>query len=103
MPKDQFQSAQEQEIRRWIQKHQEEMICCPNQPGLLVISKQSCLKRYRAALGRVFENVSREDPFHFALKKGLGLCEGCPIGKRLDAEEQKGRSKRPSKRSSTDH
>jgi hypothetical protein len=79
----------DQDVSRWIREHQRDMILCPHQPGLLLISKKACLKRYRAALGRVFEAVSEEDAFHYALKKGLSLCEGCPIGRRLVEEERR--------------
>lgn len=88
-----MQSANDKNVSRWIQKHERDMICCPHQPGLLLISKQSCLKRYQAALARVFDNVSQENPFHFALKKGLTLCQGCPIGVKLDAEARTGRDR----------
>jgi hypothetical protein len=84
--RNEMRSANDKKINRWIQEHEREMICCPHQPGLLLISKKSCLKRYRAALARVFENVSQENPFHFTLKKGLILCEGCPIGRKFDEE-----------------
>jgi hypothetical protein len=82
-------AVNERQISEWIEEHQRDMILCPNQPGLLLISKVACLKRYRAALGRIFETISEEDTFHYALKKGLTLCEGCPIGQKLVNEEQK--------------
>lgn len=82
-------SVNEKEIARWIEEHQREMILCPHQPGLLLISKKACLKRYRAALGRAFETVSEDDSFHYVLKKGLSLCEGCPIGRKLVEEEKR--------------
>jgi hypothetical protein len=81
-------SVQDQEVGKWIQEHEREMIVCPNQPGLLLISKKACLKRYRAALGRAFDTVSEEDAFHYVLKKGLTLCEGCPMGRKLVDEEK---------------
>jgi hypothetical protein len=92
-----MQSAQQQKVNRWIRTHERDMILCPHQPGLLLISRKACLKRYRAALARTFETVSEEDPFHFALKKGLSLCEGCPIGSRFEREiraKSSGRRKR---------
>jgi hypothetical protein len=87
-------STHDKGVNRWIQQHEREMICCPHQPGLLLISKKSCLKRYRAALARVFDNVSEENAFHFALKKGLTLCEGCPIGVKLDRQAKSAATKR---------
>jgi len=81
--------ADEREVDRWIQEHNGELILCPHQPGLLMISKKACLKRHRAALAQVFEGISQEDPFYFALKKGLTLCGSCPIGKRLVEENEK--------------
>ncbi|MGQ9858618.1 MAG: hypothetical protein ACUVS3_08000 [Thermodesulfobacteriota bacterium] len=81
--------AKDQEINKWIEEHRREMIVCPHQPGLLLISKKACMKRYRAALGKAFETVSEDDTFHYVLKKGLGLCEGCPIGRKLVDEEKK--------------
>jgi len=75
------------------------MICCPHQPGLLLISKKACLKRFRAALSRAFESVSQEDPFHYTFKKGLSVCEGCPIGQRLD-QEDRGKTSNQGKNSS---
>lgn len=94
-------SAKEQQVNTWMQRHERDMICCPNQPGLLLISKKSCLKRYRAALARVFENVSQEDPFHYTLKKGFSLCEGCPIGRKLEAEDRARLSKPQGKKSAS--
>lgn len=81
--------AMDQEINKWIEEHRREMIVCPHQPGLLLISKKACMKRYRAALGKAFETVSEDDTFHYVLKKGLELCEGCPIGRKLLDEEKK--------------
>lgn len=79
----------DQDISKWMEEHQGEMIVCPHQPGLLLISKKACMKRYRAALGKAFETVSEDDSFHYVLKKGLGLCEGCPIGRKLVDDEKK--------------
>lgn len=78
----------DEDVTRWMEEHQGEMICCPHQPGLLLISKKACLKRFRAALSKAFESVSEENPFHYTLKKGLSVCEGCPIGQRLDREDR---------------
>jgi len=89
-----MQSANDQTVSRWIRTHEREMIVCPHQPGLLLITRKSCLKRYRAALARAFETVSEENPFHHALRKGLSLCEGCEIGRRLDAEGRERRAGR---------
>ena len=91
---DSMQSANDQTVSRWIRTHEREMIVCPHQPGLLLITRKSCLKRYRAALARAFETVSEENPFHHALRKGLSLCEGCEIGRRLDAEGRERRAGR---------
>jgi hypothetical protein len=86
----QNQTRSNSEIDKWMQEHQGEMIYCQRQPGLLMITKKACLKRYRAAQAKIFESVSQEDPFHYALKKGLDICEGCPIGMKLDKEERAG-------------
>ncbi len=85
-------TVNENEIARWIEEHQREMIICPHQPGLLLISKKACIKRYKAALGRAFETISEDDSFHYVLKKGLSLCEGCPIGRKLVEEEKRSAS-----------
>ena len=83
-------SVKEQEVSKWIREHERDMILCPNQPGLLMISKKACRKRYRAAISRVFESISEENTFHHALKKGLTLCQGCPIGQKLVDREKRG-------------
>ena len=85
-------TVNENEIARWIEEHQREMIICPHQPGLLLISKKACIKRYKAALGRAFETISEDDSFHYVLKKGLSLCEGCPIGRKLVEKEKRSAS-----------
>jgi hypothetical protein len=90
-------SSKKTVVSRWMEEHHGQMISCPHQPGLLLISKKACLKRYRAAVARVFDNISEENVFHYTLKKGLTTCEGCPIGRKLDGEQRalstrKGRS-----------
>ncbi len=95
---DSMGSVNDQTVSRWIRTHEREMMVCPHQPGLLLITRTSCLKRYRAALARAFETVSEENPFHHALRKGLSLCEGCQIGRRLDAQ---GREKRAARQEET--
>lgn len=84
-----MEAIRDQDIERWMEEHQREMIVCPHQPGLLLISKKACVKRYKAALGRAFETISEDDTFHYVLRKGLSLCEGCPIGRKLLEEERR--------------
>jgi hypothetical protein len=69
----------------WLEVNHEGMIRCPFQPGQLVISRAACLKRHIAAAATDYEDIMKVDPFRHKLKKGLLLCAGCAIGKRLAA------------------
>lgn len=76
-------SYKEQGVKKWLEKNRQEMICCPYQPGQLMISKQSCSKRYEIGQREDFDDLMRGDVFNYAYKKGLSLCRNCPLGKKL--------------------
>jgi hypothetical protein len=51
------------------------LIDCPLQLGNLKISQSACLKRYRVALNRNFENGTGKDVFTYFLNQGLLKCQ----------------------------
>jgi len=69
--------------REWLAKNQREMICCPNQPGKLMISKSACSKRHMISRKENLNDMMKGDLFNYAYKTGLSLCRECPIGKKL--------------------
>jgi hypothetical protein len=76
-------SYKERGVKKWLAENRQEMICCPYQPGQLMISKQSCSKRYEIGQREDFDDLMKGDVFNYAYKKGLSLCRNCPIGKKL--------------------
>jgi len=65
-----------------MEENREEMILCPRQPGFLKISKNGCVRRYIAAQEKIFESISKNDPFYYVLKSGMDRCITCGIGRR---------------------
>jgi hypothetical protein len=72
-------------VREWMEENHRGMIVCPYQPGQLVISKESCMKRYHAAQQETYEDLMQVDLFRYRVKKGLSVCLNCAIGMRLTA------------------
>jgi hypothetical protein len=70
-------------VKEWLAKNQQEMICCPYQPGNLMISKNACSKRYWMGRKEDYQDLLKGDFFHYTYKRGLSLCRACPIGKQL--------------------
>ena len=80
------------EVREWLAKNQKEMICCPSQPGNLMISKSACFKRYWMGRNEDYQDLMKGDVFNYAHKRGLSLCRECPIGKELALASKVGKS-----------
>lgn len=67
----------------WLVKNQEDMFTCPHQPGQLMISKSSCIKRYLASRKEDLGSILKKDFFHYSYIRGLCVCRDCPIGRKL--------------------
>jgi hypothetical protein len=73
-------------VKKWLAKNQEDMVCCPHQPGKLMISKSACAKRYWMARDEDYQDLMKGDVFNYSHKRGLSLCRECSIGKQLARE-----------------
>ncbi len=69
--------------KEWLARNQRKMVCCPYQPGQLVISKSACSKRYLLGKRENPADLMKGDLFHYTFNRGLSLCRDCPIGKKL--------------------
>jgi len=69
--------------KEWLTKNRREMICCPYQPGQLMISKSACSKRHALSRKENFGDIMKGDLFNYAYKMGLSVCRDCPIGEKL--------------------
>lgn len=67
----------------WLVQNQERMISCPYQPGNLFISKNACMKRYRAGDREAGRNPLHDDILAYQWKMGISVCRKCPIGRDL--------------------
>ncbi len=75
-------------VTEWMEEHHQGMISCPYQPGLLVISKEACAKRFLAAQQESFEDLMTVNLFQYRVKKGLSVCLNCEIGQRVACSRQ---------------
>ena len=77
---------------QWLSEHEEGMICCPYQPGYLLLSKEACTKRHLAAKTEMMTASSNKGDVFFGhrLNKGFSVCRECPIGKRFACAEAAG-------------
>ena len=82
---------------KWLARNRRDMIVCPHQPGQLMISKSSCLKRYQMSRKENLGDLLKGDFFQYVYMKGLSLCRDCPIGKKLAVSRPADRT-RPSLR-----
>ena len=73
-------------VKEWLAKNQEDMVCCPHQPGKLMISKSACAKRYWMARDEDYQDLMKGDVFNYSYKRGLSLCRECSIGKQMARE-----------------
>ena len=73
-------------VKEWLAKNQEDMVCCPHQPGNLMISKSACAKRYWMARNEDYQDLMKGDVFNYSYKRGLSLCRECSIGKQMARE-----------------
>ena len=91
-------------VKEWLAKNQEDMVCCPHQPGNLMISKSACAKRYWMARNEDYQDLMKGDVFNYSYKRGLSLCRECSIGKQLAREFKAAKSySRPQARNGRPH
>lgn len=67
----------------WLSSNLEELIHCPHQPGNLRISRNACLKRYRASEKTTSETINQSNLFLYTVGQGLLRCKGCTIVKKI--------------------
>ena len=72
-------------ISDWISRNSQNMIRCPNQPGNLLITKQSCQKRRLKARKEDLTNVMNGDVMDYVYRQGLSICLDCNVAKRKAA------------------
>lgn len=70
-------------VSEWLEKHPDYLISCPNQPGNLRISQESCVKRYLKANEPRWANIGAEPFPIFVFKMNLIPCRNCEVGARL--------------------
>jgi len=92
-------------VKEWLAKNQQEMICCPNQPGNLMISKNACSKRYWMGRNEDYQDLMKGDVFNYSYKRGLSLCRECPVGKELAlaSKANKSDSRSPARNARSNH
>ena len=74
------------DVDAWLDNNPQAMINCPNQPGQLKLTKESCAKRYITANDPRWSNIGAE-PFHiFVFKMNLIACRNCQVGAELASE-----------------
>lgn len=64
----------------WLNKHPNAMFECPNQPGKLKLTPQSCAKRYVTANEPRWANIGAEPFPIFVIKMNLVPCRNCQTG-----------------------
>lgn len=74
----------------WLSANRQETIDCPYQPGNLRISKNACLKRYKASEKAKLEMINHVDLFTYTVGQGLLRCKTCPIVKALPDRQPAG-------------
>ncbi len=65
------------QMNDWISSNRQNMIHCPNQPGNLLISKQSCKKRRSKARQEDLTDTMKGDVMDYIYRKGLSICLTC--------------------------
>ena len=72
--------ATERDTQSWMERNTTRLVNCPNQPGNLRLTEESCAKRHEYANDPQWSNVGKE-PFHvFVFKMNLKACRDCKIG-----------------------
>jgi hypothetical protein len=72
-------------IEKWMAENRHRMVQCPNQPGSLLISEDSCWQRRRKAKKENLDDVMSGDVFDYMYKKGLSVCLTCNAMKKAKA------------------
>ncbi len=75
-------------VGEWLEQHPNYLISCPNQPGNLKISPDSCMKRYLKANEPRWANIGAEPFPIFVFKMNLIPCRNCEVGERLAAQSE---------------
>lgn len=73
-------------MEQWLEENQHKMIRCPYQPGGLLISMTSCIKRHEMARGEGV-SVGNDRVFRDVVNNGLSFCRRCPLIKNLNDQE----------------
>lgn len=73
------------DTNKWLSEHPEYLISCPNQPGNLKLSADSCMNRYIKANEPRWSNIGAEPFPIFVFKMNLIACRECDIGAKLAA------------------
>ena len=63
----------------WLSSNIGELIDCPHQPGNLKISKNACLKRFKASEKTTPESLNQANLFLYTVGQGLLRCKTCSI------------------------
>jgi hypothetical protein len=71
-------------LNRWLSASLQEMIECPYQPGNLRLLKKTCLVRLNTSFTRDSQNIFQNELFHYTVKQGLLICQGCPVKETLN-------------------
>ena len=64
-------------IEKWLAENRHRMVQCPNQPGSLLISENSCWQRRLRAKKENLDDVMSGDVYDYMYKKGLSVCLTC--------------------------
>ncbi|HTZ38970.1 MAG TPA: hypothetical protein VMB77_02345 [Syntrophales bacterium] len=73
------------QISEWISRNRQNLIQCPNQPGNLLISKQSCQRRRKKARQEDLADTMKGDVMDYIYRQGLSICLACDAMKRKAA------------------
>ena len=73
------------QISEWISHNRQNLIHCPNQPGNLLISKQSCQRRRKKARQEDLADAMKGDVMDYIYRQGLSICLACDAMKRKAA------------------
>ena len=77
--------TQQDRINEWISRNRQDMIHCPNQPGNLLITKESCRRRRLRAHQEDLSNVLRGDVMDYIYRQGLSICLTCTAARKKAA------------------
>jgi len=76
-------SRYQQIIEEWLTRNRNRMVKCALQPGNLLISRQSCLKRRQRAKEEDLTDIMKGDVLDYVYRKGLAICLNCEASETL--------------------